>query len=49
MFDFLFGDRQPPKRLVMDMHSHLIPGVDDGVMLDVKTGSKSTLAIVAVT
>jgi len=41
VFDFLFGDRQPPKRLVMDMHSHLIPGVDDGV----KTNEESFAVI----
>jgi protein-tyrosine phosphatase len=41
VLDFLFGDRQPPRRLLLDMHSHLIPGVDDGV----KTNEESFAVI----
>ena len=32
MFSFFFGNRRPlPNPLLTDMHSHLLPGVDDGV------------------
>ncbi len=31
MFDFLKKQAAPPRNLEVDIHSHLIPGVDDGV------------------